>query len=408
MLAIERNKENKRSAVFGLSLPGILFYISLFSVLFMPRFMGQIRYEDLLIPFLLVLSASGLKYYEKNIDIVLLWIAYLFYSMIITLVNIIFFDLNYLAILVWGKEVQYLLLFLVSMQYFTGYDAYSNFQKFIFLVLCVVFVYVVSYLFTNQRSDYGLPYINDKSPTNSMLVYFHLYVLALLIHKNIKSDVYFLFLAVVMFFLVMLVGNRTGQLGLVVFLFVYLLMALSPLQSFMLGGGSILLLLIVVRYHQELYEVFYYNDFQHPVLLAALSRFGTLFTLFETYEASRISSVVSILSITNENSLLFGCGRGCTHVGLDDSFSLGMGGDNQYSVNIAEIGVVGFLLHNILFLAPFLYSAARKSKVFVSYAATFFVMAFTAESFQLPRGAQFFWIITAIVLMQGKGIARQR
>lgn len=390
------------------SLLGVTFYLFLLSMLFLPRLSGQLRYEDLLMPLLVLTSFLYLKRSKEQLNIILLtWIIYIFYLFVVTIGNIVFGDLPFLAVLVAGKEVQYLLLFIMSLSYLATNENREIFSRILPYIFGIIVVYVALYLLTNERSDYGLPYVNDPSPTNSMLVYFHLFVFALLVHTEKKSRNIFLFFTLAMFIYTFLVGNRTGQLGLLIFVFFYLLLNLRSWLRTLYGVSVIALVLIINQLSYEIHEVLYYNEALHPVIEGSMSRLGTLFTLRETFEGSRLQSITSILSISNENNLLFGCGRGCTHISSDASFSLGMGGDNQYTVDFVEIGVVGLLMHCLLFLSPYLYSVARRNKVFPAYTIAFFVMSLTGEHFQLPRGAQFYWLIAAFVLTQRNGEFRR-
>jgi hypothetical protein len=383
------------------TLLSVVFYLFLLSMLFLPRLSDQFRYEDLLIPLLLLTPLIHLKTSKvKENTIFILWIIYILYLIVVTLANIIFTDLPLLAVLVAGKEVQYALLFTTALTYLGVGQNREFFLKVLPYIFGLIFGYVALYLIAYERSDYGLAYINDPSPTNSMLVYFHLFVFSLLAYKENKSRNIFLFFALTMFIFTFLVGNRTGQLGLTIFLLFFLFFNLSVGLRMLYGTAVIALVLTTVRYNYEIYEMLVHNEAQHPVINASMSRLGTLFTLKETFEASRLHSIITILSVSSENNLLFGCGRGCTHSYSDGSFNLGMGGDNQYTVNFVEIGAVGLLIHSLLFLSPYLYSAARRNKVFAAYTITFFVMAMTGEHFQLPRGAQFYWLIAAFVLTQ--------
>jgi hypothetical protein len=381
------------------TLLSVTFFMFLLSMLFLPRLSGQFRYEDLLIPLLLLTSSFHLKTSkDKENTILLLWIIYTCYLFVVTIANVIFSTLPLSALLVAGKEVQYALLFVTCLAYLGTEENREFFSRALRYIFVIIFGYVVLYLIANERSDYGLAYINDPSPTNSMLVYFHLFILSLLAYKENRSTNIFLFFSLAMFVFTFLVGNRTGQFGLIIFLFFLLFFELSVGLRMLYGIAVIALVLMLVRFNYEIYEILYYNNAQHPVIVGSMSRLGTLFTPMETFEASRLDSITSILTMSTENDLLFGCGRGCTHSFSYDSFNLGMGGDNQYTVNFVEIGAVGLVMHCLLFLSPYLYSAARKNKVFVAYTIAFFVMAMTGEHFQLPRGAQFYWLIAAFVL----------
>ena len=113
----------------------------------------------------------------------------------------VFFELlPFKALLIVGKELQYILIFLLML----GLSPDKRSEKFLYYLLTsFLLIQAISglyLLFNGVRGYYGVGYFTEKSPSLGMLMYFHGLVLSTFMYIRYKKN-FFLFLTVILFIL---------------------------------------------------------------------------------------------------------------------------------------------------------------------------------------------------------------
>jgi hypothetical protein len=135
------------------------------------------------------------------------------------------------------------------------------------------------------------------------------------------------------------------------------------------------------------------------MISAPISRASTLFEK-GTLTGARISSWISVLeNAYSNNKLGLGGGRGFTHLrDNSESLSLGLGADNQYTVNLAELGLAGSIIFfgSLLYICQFIHPDLKR--LYYPYLISCVVSGFALEVFQLSKSGQLFWLNTAYII----------
>ena len=394
MLAVKAEKPSI-SIIRIMTLYVCLAYI--LSVFFLPRFFENFRYEDFLTPLLLLLplvfTDRRLWYYSWLV------VPYILYSFFVTVFYVVVEILPITSFLIWGKEVQYFLLYAVVL--LVAKESYAR-----ELIYAVVKMGIFSAclfglwsLISGQQSYYGIGYINDYSSTISSIMYFSFFVLSLVIYER-EGERVFLYTGLICAVLTFMVGARSGQVMVMIFLFLYLFKL--NLKSLIVVLIMILAIGLIALFSEDLYDYLYHVDTSNQAFNGAISRMSTMLTPMETIEGSRFNSWKSMLEAAYDRNIVFGCGRGCSHLddfAYDANMPLGLGGDNQYTVNLVEIGIIGSVL---FFMAVVLQLVHVKNhrKLYFAYLVTYFAAGVVVEVWQLSRGGFFFWFITALLLSE--------
>jgi hypothetical protein len=393
-ILVNQSFKEKSFQIYSLIILGIfLFSIALFS-----RIHGNFRVEDVMTPALflgVILTLNKILLKDSFLPVI-----YISYAILITSIYVFFELLPFKALLIVGKELQYILIFLLML----GLSPDKRSEKFLYyLITSFLLIQVISglfLLFNGVRGYYGVGYFTEKSPSLGMLMYFHGLVLSTFMYIRYKKNL-FLFLTVILFILTFSVGSRTGQF--IAIIFILSLIAMNFEIKFFLFSTLLILSLIIYLNFQEIYNILYYIKTDNLALDGAISRFATLLNFSETIQGSRFNSWKSVFLQAINSEPIFGCGRGCAHMS-NGTFSIGMGSDNQYLKNFMEIGLIGSVIFFITCL-NLLFSFFRNKKLFNLYFAYLLSLAFagfTMELWQLSKGGSLFWFTSGLLILNLK------
>ena len=362
-------------------------------IFLLPRLQGNIRFEDFLTPALFVGVLLSINSFSVRHS--LLPLIYFFYTFFITSFFIIFGNLPIEAYLIWGKEFQYILVFLIILGMPSTKKTSTFIQHLITYILIISSVSGVYLLVSGVRGYYGVGYFTESSPSLGMLMYFNCLFWSVYLYRKSANSLY-LFLALLFFILVMLVGSRTGQLITMVFLFFVFLMNVRRKMYVYIPLAALILILTFSL--DSIYDVLYNIKTDNLAIDGGVSRFATLLKFSETIQQSRVNSWLSVISQAFDNNFIVGCGRGCIHIS-EGGISLGMGGDNQYTKNFMEIGIIGSLLFmfTLLHLTVKLYKDPFIFKIYFPYMLAMLLVGMTMEVWQLSKGGSLFWFNTALM-----------
>ncbi|MCP1154172.1 hypothetical protein NKS27_17415 [Peribacillus frigoritolerans] len=315
------------------------------------------------------------------------WIfAFTIYVFLISIINIVFNNLNPVYLFYYLKEVQYFIYFFVLL-YATRYAKFRI--KFIKLLLIMSLVTMAwgayQLLFNNTVGYYGIGVLSETSSSQSGGLYFLISVFFLyminITKRNIKRTVYFL-LFIGSVGLVLATVSRTAIMALTVVYPLYMIFTIFRIKA--------------IRVVIWLYVIILTS----PILYWLLRDY--LYTITE--RLSRIDSGSSIrsrkwewiLSYGSDLGFVFGEGRGFAQT-VTGGFTLGT--DSQYVRNILELGAVGttlfmFIILGLLFFAfKNLKSMYAESLFIILVTVGFLVMSVTHEVFLVTIQASMFWIL---------------
>ncbi len=390
------------------------------AIIFLPRIHGNLRYEDLITPLLALAIFIALRT-SLNRRSVLFGGLYFSYTLVITLLNIAVDTIPLEAIIIFGKEFQYFLGFLVMLAVAQEYTYIKWVRRTFWIGALFAGLTGLWMLVTGQKGYYGISYITEMdSPSLSALMYFNLAVLALILRSDSPS-VFFrgslLFLSMLLFGMLLMVGSRTGfMMGGTFFLVLWISSVRRPILLLLflaaVAGVVASMLYSKINYLGEMILLFQTDD---NVTSGSISRLATMFLDDSTLADSRFDAWGILFTLATENAqgVIFGCGRGCGHVYLadiHDGFPLGLSGDSQYLVTFLEGGLIGI----VLFAAMLFFLArgvqVRYRPIYLPYLSAYLVGGIFVELFLLSKGGGFFWLISAMVIgSQGvRGVERPR
>jgi hypothetical protein len=406
--------------------------LNLFIIFTLPRIAGHFRGEDILTPILIFIDCTLLFRFANTNHLykrfILSSIVYFTYSFFITCLNVFLNGLPIKAFLILGKEAQYFLIFYLMYTVFNLDRRYIKRTMDVVLVFSVVAVVVALFFVLFDIQDYyGIRFLNVyRSPSLSMLMYFNCAALCFLYSYCFKKK--FFVLTIVLLLTVMLVGSRTGDIITIVFLLLWIYVCFMYKFSHRVAYCLLILFFVAISivYNKQIYRIMYFNHIQKKVISASLSRMATLLTPLQTLVGARMNSWKSIayasidstepslsnnteastsgigltcnsVTITNKKLLylLFGRGRGSTHIDKQGNFHLGLGADNQYTKNLYELGVVGSLAFFYMLFSFCNYIKYPLKKFYLIYLFCYLLSGLSMETWQLSKGGQMFWIITA-------------
>ena len=385
---------------------GILILLLYFvSIAIMPRIHGHLRYEDFLTPLLFLMIFALLR--KSLLEYIFIPVLYFCYCFLITALNIIMGKIPLISFLIWGKELQYFLAFaLICGLLVRKHDYITLLFSIIKLLILFGIVSGVYSLVLGMQGYYGIGYFNEpSSPSLSMLMYFNLGVLSVFYTNMIDrgNRRMFFVCSMILSCLTLMVGSRTGVMMILVFwgswLFFSSKFKMTILFLIVFIGTLTIALLAVLDYNiDDIYSSMYYNMINNKAVSAAVSRASGLIMLYDTLEGDRFSSWKSILQRAFNTNFILGNGRGFTHMS-SNSFNLELAGDSQYTVNLAEIGILGSIVF-FLMLYGFGKKLHYKLRTFyISYLLAYLSAGMTMEVWQLSKGGQMFWIMTGLLLM---------
>lgn len=398
----------------------LFFYVV--CVLFLPRlstFLGEsvhrnVRLEDLIFPIMFLVTVISIQ--RRTLNYALGPILYICYALFITLVGLLLYSMPPKALFIWGKEFQYIVGFILFIEcmrstprlllLFEWAVITAGLTSVAFLLSCVTDVSHIS-------GQYGMNHFTTPIASSlSAWMYFNLFFLCAAIaglgdvggrtKTLIKICVPLLALGA------LLSGTRTMFIVLPLFISIYVWLTLQPVKLglwLIMVSGFVLFAIFWNDIVPYLYSI-------HADLIAIpLHRVGCLFSYvqgkdIDLFMISRGDSWAEILSAAYDRcAFIIGGGRGFSHMDACGAIpGLGLGGDNQYTVNIAEIGIVGSAL---LFLAiGSVYSFVHRSLryLYVPYVLVYLIAGMSLEIFQLSKSGQLFWLVAAYFIVKSEAL----
>jgi len=379
----------------------LLIFYSL--ILFGPRISGSFRYEDIFTPILLATLLLH-PYSKKSLKVSVFFLIYLLFIFLLNFYSYSINNLNILSYVIVIKEFTYYLGYLFTLVILldnkNNFNNLVLFEKFLFFCVIVASVYGVSAIFIDS-GFYGISWISEKAPSLSALIFFNFLVLAVFNYKYLNFNKMLSLLAIfILIFLTFLVGSRSGMLALAVFFSIFFLLSLKPIYQIYLSlVGSIIILTIIIVDPNPREIMYFLQDLNIDTrsILVPLERFSTLLVLLESLEGSRSWSWGVLIEQFYNGNMLFGCGRGCTHL-VGETFSLRMAGDTQYLVNLAEIGILGSSLFMLSVISPIFFISKKYKLIWISYFISYAFWAITTELWLITKGAQLFWMFSALCI----------
>lgn len=378
---------------FGLGI--LLFY--LVAIFFLERIGSHARIEDFLTPLLAIAILPFLSW--ELLKISAAPATYFLAAFVITAVSIIVGYLPPKVLLIWGKEFQYFLAFMLFVGLFLGCEDKIKAIRWVLFGLCAWGVgYALFAVLTGDIRHYGLTYFTERdSPSLSAWIYINLFVAGLILRRCFGAGKWFMLPIILLLLIcVVTVGTRTGDIALLVFLTAYALYHVGWRMA--LGGiMAVAAVAAFMIWHEAI--VAYFRDV-NVLISAGLSRAETLMQFSATLEGARIESWQTVLSKWAEGNILFGCGRGCSHLDAHGNVpSLGLGADNQYTVNLLELGVFGSALF-LVALGWLVYQVKQPlRKLYAPYVLAYLAGGMAMEIWQLSKPGQLFWLISGVFIV---------
>jgi hypothetical protein len=370
----------------------------------MPRMSGKFRYEDFIYAFIAIILVLLYSKRKSIINIELHFYMYFIYVIVFTfLFSVSIWDYRPMFIPI--RELFYFFGFLgiVYSAYLNCHHAESLKRLVVFLAF-VSSLWIVYSILLGVKSYYGIGHFSEPGNSSaSSIIFFNLFVIMFYLSVSSHNKIYFV-LAAILFFGVLSVGARTGQIMLFLFMLIY---AIGNIRSNLRKLVVIILLPFSIVIFYFLFSNFLYNflynmNFDNPGINAAIRRFGTLFNISDTFFGSRFNSWNGMWKMVTVETIV-GCGKGCSHTFVDGQFTTGLGKDFGYLKTLIEAGVIGFILfYSILYHLYKIFkrhSSALTHKIFIAYTFSYMIGEVSFELFQLSKGGGLFWIISALMIV---------
>ncbi len=387
------------------------------AVIFLPRIGEHLRAEDAITPLLGVAGIFGLlRSWGKHRDAILFGCLYFLYLFVLTLVNVIVEKIPLEALIIYGKELQYFFGFLVLLAVVRDPVHLSWVKKMLGLGVIFGAITGVGLFFSGQRGYYGIAYITEPfSPSLSAVMYFNLAVVALMMRATSPSALFrkaCLWLSIVLFCLLAIVGSRTGMaMGMTFLLLMFVWSRRSPLLwtaiLAMIVGSLIVIFYSQIQVFGQFVSVI--DEREASAAQIALRRTGSLITKpGETVENSRFEAWGNLYRWATESfqNTVFGCGRGCSNVYRipgKGTYALGLSGDSQYLVNFLEMGLLGLTLWAWVFIAIVRAVQGKHRKIYVAYLIACMAGGIFFELFMLSKGGAMFWLVSGLAIAGFRG-----
>jgi len=320
------------------------------------------------------------------------------------------------ALFIWGKEFQYIVGFVLFIECMRSNPRLLLlFEKVVIVAGLAGVVFLLSRITDLGRVqiayEYGMNHF--ATPIASSLsgwMYFNLFFLSAVIAGNgdlgkcantiIKICIPLLALGG------LLSGTRTMFIVLPLFISIYAWLTLQPVKLglwFIMVAGIGLFAIFQGEIVSYLYSI------QVDMVAIPLHRVRVLFSYaqgkdIDLFMISRGDSWSEILSAAYDRcAFIIGGGRGFSHIDISGAMpGLGLGGDNQYTVNIAEIGIVGSALLFLAIGSVYSYVHRNLRYFYVPYVFVYLIAGMSLEIFQLSKSGQLFWLITAYFIVKSE------
>jgi len=400
-----------------------LLFSYILSVLFGPRlcvFFGDViprnfRLEDVFFPAMFVVCMLSLR--KRTLVLGQAPIIYHTYIFIVTLLGIILYSMPVSILLIWGKVFQYVVGFILFIECMRSNPKLLIYFEKIAIVACFVSAGYVLYRMNSlsDRQQYGILHFTALVSTSiSAWMYFNLFYLSVVVRKIGHTGIhkrFFFVLHILLFMGTLLSGTRTMFICLPVFLMVYCL------KKFRLKKAMVFLSIIAVPivffgfFHETI--VSYLFSINALIIAVPLHRASCLFQYMAGNNLgllmlSRGNSWLSKLGLAFSGyAFIFGGGRGFTHLNDDGTVPLGLGGDTQYAVNIAEIGIFGSILFFLTLRIVYTFVHRNLRWLYLPYLAVYLLGSMAGEFFMLSKSGQLFWLVTAYFIVKSEELKSQ-
>jgi len=374
----------------------------------------NLRLEDLIFPIMFLVTVISI--HRRTLNYALGPLLYIGYAFFITLLGLLLYSMPPKAFFIWGKEFQYIIGFILFLECMRSNPRLLLlFEKVVIAAGLASVVYLLSCVadVSHISGQYGMNHFTTPIASSlSGWMYFNLFFLCAAIagfgdvgertKTLIKICVPLLALGA------LLSGTRTMFIALPLFISIYVLLTLQPVK---LGLWFIMVTGIVLFgiFRNDIVSYFY--SIQADMIANPLHRVKVLFEYvqgerLDWFMLSRGDSWKEILCAAYDRcSFVIGGGRGFSHMDAYGAIpSLGMGGDNQYTVNIAEIGIFGSAL---LFLAiGSVYSFVHRSLryLYLPYVLVYLIAGMSLELFQISKSGQLFWLVAAYFIVRSEAL----
>jgi len=320
--------------------------------------------------------------------------AYLGYSMMITIVSVIFGKIAPVYLLFFIKEIQYFLYLIACFYLVRNYAPFENkFKKgFIFVSIISILWGLYQLLSGNIRGYYGIGIISNQNPSQSGILFLIMTLMLLYFGVTSKKRIHEFTLTIGAFLSgIMTIStiSRTGILGLGVVIFLYLgFSALKRKWNFKKIFISICFLVFAIPLGYKMIGTMVSS------ILNRFDRFG--------YSAGyRANNWKGFLSHSDTMGLIFGNGKGFMQE-VVGGFTLKA--DNMYVRLLVEIGYVGLLLWAIFILSIIYYGLINirrnynEAVFLLILTLVFIIIGVTQEAYIVSIQGSAYWLLTGFFL----------
>jgi hypothetical protein len=354
----------------------------------------NLRPEDivaiLLIPYSLI---SYLKYKKLRTQThVNIFIIYLIYIFLITIVNDVLFNYQYYSIILFIKEFSFLSIYVLTYSIIQNDKIREKLYSILIILILPNLIYGIYQLMFGWNGIYGVsPFGHEESPLSSGIIYFYSFFISYLYSiKNGKINIISILLLTNSLIMVILSGSKTSVLGLSIFILIELIRTKYKILSKLLFVTviTILLILFIINFN--------FNDF------GSLSRYSSLSKPLQLIIDRGIWW--KFQWINDPMILIFGNGMSIGHIDINNKFLFNMAMDNQYLYCLVTLGFLGSTIYMCLLIIIIL-SFKNKSwskGLFISLTISYLAMGLGAEIFHLSVSGSLFWFFAGLLLSQSK------
>lgn len=351
------------------------------------------RLDDYIAIFLtigLFLLLVNNKYKNAGQLLINILFIYLGYSFFITLINIIFNDLNLILILYFIKEIQYFIYFFVIYYLAKNHENFqNNFKKYFLISALITIGWGIIQLVTgNIIGYYGIGIISVSAPSQSGIVLFLISLFLFymsLIEKN-KIKTYFLTVAsLASIALTFATISRTAISVLLGIILLYLFISLFRRWNF----KKILIGLYFFILVSPVGIILIGDELGYSII--------ERFSRFSQGASGRMGFWQGFLSHSNNLGLIFGNGKGFMQE-IVGTFTLKA--DSQYVRLILEVGIIGLIFWILLIVSILLFATKHlrthyyDSLFLILLTISFIVVGITQEGYLVTIQGSLYWILT--------------
>jgi hypothetical protein len=316
---------------------------------------------------------------------------YLIYVTSINILYNLYGIQNTIFVFLIGKEVEYLILFIIVL--LAVIKDYEFVRKILYIFIFINIMYGCYQLSIGSLSYYGIGSIPHRMPSNSGSLYFMCSII-LYYFQTVENKRLLIVGMLTCFLLTIATISRTNILGITIF---YLLTTTAhffykkkiktkKLLQILLGMiGAIGLVVLIIS---GVFKV------ESSILTSILRRFSKLGYNIQTRQVN-IMQYSYILE--SPWALVLGAGKGIIETIMGNNILAAI--DNQYVRAAFEIGVVGIILWTFMMYTVIKISVQKPEKM-MSFCLiiTFVFMGLGYEVFQVTSTAMLFWIFNGLVL----------